>query len=973
MPILGQSGRVNAQPTPLVQTGRSYENRPMVRRITNEEIEKQQQLAAQKQFETTQNQAVVSRLGSRIRSSFSIAVMAKSTVMQRMLQCLRQRDGIYEADVQQLIKQSNGTNIYMMITDVKCRALESWLKDIMLPAGEKPYSVEPTPVPDIPPQIIEKARNAFAQDFITRAAQQAFAQGVPPGQFNPRTMINPEEFRAEAEKFKSDLLKTIKEQAKQDADNLEEYIHDELVEGKWYDALGEFIEDFATYPTAFLEGPLYRKRAVLSWVPIQGTMLSRVTVIDKIVKEYDRVDPYDAYPAPGAKTIQDGDFCIRKRYTRRDLNAMRGVEGYDENAINQVLEKYKNGYKEYIAYDTDIADLHDRPQESMDPEGHIDGIKFFGSVQGFELREWGMSAEQVPDPYREYPIIAHMVGSYVIGARLNPHPLGRRNIYSASFRHKNGSIWGKALPEVMRDVQNICNASARSICNNAAIASGPQVWQLVDLIPAEEDRTNIYPWKIWSFSSGKLKSAAQAPMGFWQPQLIVEQLLGVYKYFFDQGSEVTGIPAYIYGNEKIGGAGATASGLSMLMNAAAKGLRNAASNIDKGVISPSVEEHWLTIMLTRPDLAKGDCRIMARASEYLVQQEQLQMRRNEFLQATNNPLDSQITGIDGRMEILRENAKSLKMDPDKIVPKREDMIANMVQQQIQEIIGKLAQQLQVPPEQVMAMLQAPAPGAGGQPPVAKAQELGPDGQPMGGQAVNQFQGRAEGGPVAEGTPYVVGEKGPEIFIPNQGGQVISNEDLQRMTILDQVLKENPGLANVHSLDDVKIIFASPERTAASKKYGGGQLEYWPKEETGTQDYPHPTGGSHKVLEIFSDDLKKNPELLKRSVAADLLHGMDKDPYYNQLREEFIGNYLPETLAFEESKGRPGVWGKEGENRYSRHDAYIRAKIVGDDMPGYTGWSDELYSEKQKGIITDIKTYLKTGKKKEHNKHGKRNQ
>jgi hypothetical protein len=177
----------------------------------------------------------------------------------------------------------------------------------------------------------------------------------------------------------------------------------------------------------------------------------------------------------------------------------------------------------------------------------------------------------------------------------------------------------------------------------------------------------------------------------------------------------------------------------MLMNAAAKGLRNAASNIDKGVISPSVEEHWLTIMLTRPDLAKGDCRIMARASEYLVQQEQLQMRRNEFLQATNNPADLQITGIDGRMEILRENAKSLKMDPDKIVPKREDMIANMVQQQIQEIIVKLSQVLGVAPEVIMQALQAPAPGAGGgQAPVAKAQELGPDGQPMGGQAVNQF-------------------------------------------------------------------------------------------------------------------------------------------------------------------------------------------------------------------------------------------
>ncbi len=720
---------------PLVQTGRTYESRPMIKRLSNAELDKQLQVEAQKNFELKQQQPVISRLGAHIRSAFTTAVNAKSTVMQRMLMCLRQREGIYEADTAALIAQSNGTNIYMMITDVKCRALESWLKDIMLPAGERPYSIEPTPVPDIPPQLVDKARNNFAMQFVQTSMQNAMAAGVQPEQFNI-SMIDPDEFREEAEKFKVDLLKQINEQAKKDADAIEEYIDDELVEGKWYEAIGEFIEDFATYPTAFLEGPIYRKRQVLAWQPIQGTMLSRITVTEKIVKEYDRLDPYDVYPAPGARTIQDGDLCIRKRFTRRDLNAMRGVDGFDENAINQVLEKYANGYREWVAYDTDIADLHDRPNEMQDPEGHIDGIKFFGSVQGFKLREWGMTVEQIPDPYREYPVIAYMVGAYVIGARLNSHPLGRRNIYSASFRHKNGSIWGKSVPETMRDVQNVCNSAARAMCNNAALASGPQVWQFVDLIPPEAERTNIYPWKIWPFSSEKIQGQRD-PMGFWQPTFISSQLLEIYKFYFDQGSEVTGIPAYIYGNEKISGAGATASGLSMLMNAAAKGLRNAASNIDKGIISPSIEEHWLTIMLTRPDLARGDCRIKARASEYLVQQEALQMRRNEFLQATANPIDMQIIGIDGRSELLRENAKSLKMDPNKIVPRREDMIANMVQQQIQQIVMKLSQALQVAPEVIMQAIQGPAPGAGTRQP-AKPQELGPDGQPMAGQGVRQF-------------------------------------------------------------------------------------------------------------------------------------------------------------------------------------------------------------------------------------------
>lgn len=43
-----------------------------------------------------------------------------------------------------------------------------------------------------------------------------------------------------------------------------------------------------------------------------------------------------------------------------------------------------------------------------------------------------------------------------------------------------------------------------------------------------------------------------------------------------------------------------------------------------------------------------------------------------------------------------------------------------------------------------------------------------------------FGWRAEGGDVTAGKPYVVGEKGPEIFVPKQGGEVISNANAGRM-------------------------------------------------------------------------------------------------------------------------------------------------------------------------------------------------
>ena len=66
-------------------------------------------------------------------------------------------------------------------------------------------------------------------------------------------------------------------------------------------------------------------------------------------------------------------------------------------------------------------------------------------------------------------------------------------------------------------------------------------------------------------------------------------------------------------------------GLSMLMNAASKSLKAVAGNADNGLIKPSIEEHWLHIMLNEPEEARGDIKIVARASEYLIMMEQLQI------------------------------------------------------------------------------------------------------------------------------------------------------------------------------------------------------------------------------------------------------------------------------------------------------------------------------------------------------------
>jgi tape measure domain-containing protein len=52
-----------------------------------------------------------------------------------------------------------------------------------------------------------------------------------------------------------------------------------------------------------------------------------------------------------------------------------------------------------------------------------------------------------------------------------------------------------------------------------------------------------------------------------------------------------------------------------------------------------------------------------------------------------------------------------------------------------------------------------------------------------------FTPRANGGPVAGGAPYLVGERGPELFMPNTGGSVVNNNDLR------SAMGGRPGGAN----------------------------------------------------------------------------------------------------------------------------------------------------------------------------------
>jgi hypothetical protein len=394
-------------------------------------------------------------------------------------------------------------------------------------------------------------------------------------------------------------------------------------------------------------------------------------VVSERKLEWERVDPLNMYPAPWNRTTQDGFLIERHKLSRSDLLGLIGIEGYSEDAIRAVLDLHgSGGLHEWLSIDSqrDTAEGRDLTHASQTSD-LMDALQFWGSASGKMLREWGMPESDVPDEALEYDIEAWQIGQWVIKAVLNPDPLGRRPYFSDGFSRLPGAFWHSSLFDVTRDCGDMCNSAARALANNLGISSGPQVAVNVDRMPVGESITQMYPWKIWQFSTDPMGSTAPA-IDFFQPNSNAGELMAVFQRFSDLADDYSGIPKYMTGGTGgTGGAGRTASGLSMMLGNASKQIKQLVSSIDIHVVGPAIERayEWNMQFGNDPDI-KGDLQVVARGALSLVTKEMAQMRRQEFLMATGNPVDMQIIGMDGRAELLREATKGLNMNPDKVVP-----------------------------------------------------------------------------------------------------------------------------------------------------------------------------------------------------------------------------------------------------------------------------------------------------------------
>ena len=624
----------------------------------------------------------------------------------RLLESLRAFNGEYDPLTLAEIEKMGGSKIYARIIAVKCRAASALLRDIYLSGGQRPWGVEATPDPTIPDAVMESVQQALTAEAAL-AAQAAASVMVDPETGQPMQPPSEEEIAARKTALEMVAYNAMAKKAREEAAEAEKMLDDDLHEGGFYKALAEFILDLPLFPFACIHGPVVYMVPSVKWEKNPDGS-SRIVKKNVARMFWRRVSPFDVWFTPGASTVEAADFIIRDRKSRAELNAVIDVPGYKKENVLSVLREYPRGYT--IApdsVDSTRAEMESREDPNMNESGMYDCLMFHGSVQGQLLLDFGMSKKDVPDADRDYSVQLWMVGRYVIKVQMSPSPRERPPFYITSYNKVPGTLIGNSLTDVLADIQAVCNATLRALVNNMAFSSGPQVAVNEDVVAVGENTSEMFPWKIWRYTQGRPGTTVADPVRFFQPNSNAQQLLGVYEKFTQIADEVSAIPRYVTGSERMGGAGRTASGLAMLMGNSSKMLQTVVSNVDNDVFDPLITMLYDLRMLTdKTGRLRGDERIVVKGVAVAMQRETERQRQIEMLQATANPIDAPILGLRGRASLLRAVAKSLGLDGENIVPSDDEL----------EQREKAAQ--------AAAMVQPPQPGQPGQQPDPAAQAQG---------------------------------------------------------------------------------------------------------------------------------------------------------------------------------------------------------------------------------------------------------
>lgn len=570
---------------------------------------------------------------------------------------LRAKRCKYQPDEETLLGPYN--NVYVGLCALKARAAAAWLIDIISSNIEKPWTLNPTPEPELPDKLMEQAINMLFQELPT---------------FNSFDAL-----KDRATQVKSALQDYSQKEAKDTTERMETRIDDQMTEAGWLDVYAKYVEDLTVFPTAFIRGPVEIN------IPDPQWSGNKFVVKTKPVPSMRVISPFDAYPAPNADDIQNSEYFIEaKEWKHSDVHNLIGVPTFIESTIRTVLKEYEDGYMPTKIEDNVRADLEDKDKILRHKKG-LEVVIYNGKMKGKFLAKHGVL---IDDPQKFYEAEIWCIGSYTIRAILNPNPVGARPVYCTSYVKVNGSLWGQSVIDLVYETQRVCNASVRSLIRNMGYASGPIGEVIGDRISETDDELSIAPYKIFRVGPDVTGTGAPA-FRFHNVGSISSELMTVYEKFAKVADDLSGVPAYVLGNPQVAGAGRTLGGLSMLMGNAAKGIKNVQLNIDRDIISRVVSAYYYYNMATSKDPGiKADAKVVARGATGLLQRELAQSHLVEVLNLLTPYAQGGLIDKTALDIILRSILQGNGLPVDKIIPDP-DQVSNV--QDLTSLLGPQTQ------------------------------------------------------------------------------------------------------------------------------------------------------------------------------------------------------------------------------------------------------------------------------------------
>lgn len=587
---------------------------------------------------------------SFVNDRYTRAETSRRVDEDRWLRAYRNYRGLYGPDVQ--FTSAEKSRVFIKVTKTKTLAAYGQITDVLFANNKFPLSIDPSVLPDgvladvhfdpkAPPSPIpfgEEGSAGMAKDFDLDKLEEMLGalkddlkdiDGLKKGPGVTPTSVT----------FSPAMVAAKK---------MEKKIHDQLDESSATKHLRSTAFEMALFGTGVMKGPFAVNKEYPKWTE-EGKYIPLI----KTVPEASHVSIWNFYWDPDANNTEDCQYIIeRHKLSRSQLRALKKRPYFRSNVIDQLIDQGEGYTKKY--WEDNLKDY--APTFGVD---RFEVLEYWGNVDIELLEENDID---IPEEFMDMGELQANIwycNNKIIRLVLNPFKPSHIPYYAVPYELNPYSLAGVGVAENMDDTQTLMNGFMRMAVDNGVL-SGNLVFEVdeTNLVPGQD--LSIYPGKVFRRQGG---APGQAIFGTKFPNVSQENL-----QLFDKArqlaDESTGMPSFAHGQTGVSGVGRTASGISMLMNAAAGSIKTVIKNVDDYLLAPLGKSFFnFNMQFDFDPEIKGDLEVNARGTESLMANEVRSQRLMQFLQVASSPALMPFAKFP---YIIREIAKAMDLDPDKV-------------------------------------------------------------------------------------------------------------------------------------------------------------------------------------------------------------------------------------------------------------------------------------------------------------------